>query len=95
MALRLDYYHPGLDLVISNVYWRLNPYNGIYGGTNGITYTINGFKNKAAADANGFTIETVQASFVPVLTGSGSTDIVKQIYTHAKTLPFFSGSTDA
>jgi hypothetical protein len=94
MAIRKDWYNPLLNITISNVYWRLSPTEGICGGISGITYTLEGFHNKVQANTNGYVIDRVIKSFIPIFTGSGSTDIIKQIYNHAKTLPFFSGSTD-
>ena len=94
MALQMNYRHPSLDVLIYNAYWRINPNNGIVGGKNKITYTIEVFKNADLAHAkNPHQIQKFSYSFVPDLKDN-ALNFIKQAYNHAKTQALFTGSVD-
>ena len=94
MALQMNYHHPSLDVLVYNAYWRINPNDGIAGGKNKLTYTIDVFKSADLAHAkNPHQIQKFSFSFVPDVK-DGALNFVKQAYAHAKTLPMFSGSID-
>jgi hypothetical protein len=94
MALQMNYRHPQLDVLSYNAYWRINPINGIVGGKDRITYTIDVFKNAEMAHVkNSRQIQKFSYSFVPDCK-DGAPNFIKQAYLNAKTQALFSGSVD-
>lgn len=94
MALQMNYRHPSLGVLIYNAYWRINPNNGIVGGKNKITYTIDVFKNADLAhEKNPHQIQKFSYSFVPDCKDTAP-NFIKQAYLNAKTQALFTGSVD-
>jgi len=94
MALQKNYYHKQLNIVINDVYWRINPDYGIEGGKNKISYIIEGYKDSNAAHQEGsLVIDKLNFSFIPDIT-FGSLNFIEQAYNHAKNQPNLKGSID-
>jgi hypothetical protein len=94
MAIFKDFHDKKYDIIIPNCYWKIENDNGIRGGKTKLNIRLNCFKTKEVADTNKNKFCDFDFSFVPNITGSTDNFIV-QAYNFVKTLPEFSGATNA
>lgn len=92
MALQKDYYEPKYEITIQNCYWKIAIEDGITGGKEKLNVRIFCYKNKDIADTNSGEYTGYGFKFVPDM--ESEINFIGQAYNHAKTLPFFAGSTD-
>lgn len=87
MALEKDFIKTiaGFDgsLTATGVYWKVT---NVRGDKNGVTYTIEGFKDNQQVFGYSF-------DFTPSV-ADGAGNFIKQAYDHAKTLPEFTDAKD-
>ena len=87
MAFKKTLTKTKLGIPVSDAYLKIVE---LRGNKLGISYTINGYLNRASADAGGQEILSLHLHFVPK--GNGRWDA--QAYEHAKTLPELAGVED-
>lgn len=94
MALIENYTVPQYEITIPNCYWKVELENGLRGGKEKLHCRLNCFKDKTTADTNKNKYSDYDFEFVPNLSGNTG-NFIKQAYIYVKTLPKFSGATDA